>query len=100
MLTETVELVEPGELGIQRDEPAAAVPSGPDAGAAAPSLPQTAPSSGANAKAQLPAAPDAHSIGNGSVSAASAEIVQPAEDEGSRLRQRLKAAVKGATSHP
>ncbi|KAI0633737.1 integral peroxisomal membrane peroxin-domain-containing protein [Trametes polyzona] len=97
VLTETVEIVEPGELGIRRDDPPPPLEGGGDGtGVASPT--QAAPPNG---NAQPPSrgiAPsqDVPPPDN----AASAVIVQPAEDEGSRLRQRLKAAVKGATSHP
>ncbi|EIW63436.1 uncharacterized protein TRAVEDRAFT_142328 [Trametes versicolor FP-101664 SS1] len=93
VLTETVELVPPGELGIQRDE-STSVSDGHDAGTVA------TPAQNGDAKAQPQEPTDgAHLPGSTGAAAASAEIVQPAEDEGSRLRQRLKAAVKGATGH-
>lgn len=93
MLTETVELVAPGELGIQRDE-LTSVSDGHDVSTVA------VPAQNGDAKAQPQELTDgAHVPGNASAAVMSAEIVQPAEDEGSRLRQRLKAAVKGATGH-
>lgn len=93
MLTETVELVPPGELGIQRDE-STSVSDGHDASTV------PAPAQNGDVKTQPQELTDgAHLPGSTGAAAASAEIVQPAEDEGSRLRQRLKAAVKGATGH-
>ncbi|KAI0360928.1 hypothetical protein OH77DRAFT_1418980 [Trametes cingulata] len=104
VLTETVELVEPGELGIQRDQPAPAS-TGPDAQKADPAAsPTTSPKVQPRSDAKALPPPegvklDGHPPSHGDGGVVSAEIVQPAEDEGSRLRQRLKAAVKGATSH-
>ncbi|KAI0373415.1 hypothetical protein BV20DRAFT_735359 [Pilatotrama ljubarskyi] len=105
VLTETVELVEPGELGIQRDQPAPVITpetQKADVTASPTASPKVQPR--VNDAKALPAPEgvklDAHSPGHSDGAAvASAEIVQPGEDEGSRLRQRLKAAVKGAAAH-
>ncbi|KAI0656681.1 integral peroxisomal membrane peroxin-domain-containing protein [Cubamyces menziesii] len=126
VLTETVELVGPGELGIQRDEPLpistssvpqqAESPAPSTAGDAKSSTstagkPQVDPSTAKDTTTSSnPTAQNGHAPANGDPSlrskgtgsgttAAAGLIVQPAEDEGSRLRQRLKAAVKGATGH-
>ncbi|KAH9858580.1 integral peroxisomal membrane peroxin-domain-containing protein [Lenzites betulinus] len=99
VLSETVELVEPGELGIRRDEVSDSETTS-DAVAADPAPQAVTPETTAKplpniAQKDIPI--PSHDIpGPG---AAAAVIVQPAEDAGSRLRQRLKAAVNGATSH-
>ncbi|KAH9894896.1 integral peroxisomal membrane peroxin-domain-containing protein [Cubamyces lactineus] len=126
VLTETVELVGPGELGIQRDETLPLSSSDPQqADNAAPTAAGDAKSSASSAgkpQVEPTTAKDAtasssttsqngHAPANGDpnlgskdtgsgTTAAAGLIVQPGEDEGSRLRQRLKAAVKGATGHP
>ncbi|KAI9068315.1 hypothetical protein FKP32DRAFT_1587718 [Trametes sanguinea] len=111
VLTETVELIEPGELGILREEPKLTspelTPSLQDTSRAVNGVdvPGSSASSGAE-NGQAPAdgtneqksASEKAGQGEGGTAAVGV-IVQPAEEEGSRLRQRLKAAVKGATGH-
>ncbi|KAI0766855.1 integral peroxisomal membrane peroxin-domain-containing protein [Trametes elegans] len=92
ILVESVELVEPGELGIQREDPVDTLNT---PGAILDTTPPSAPTQSPKASLKsvtgdIPKLPESASP--------QAAIVQPTEDEGSRLRQRLKAAVKGAAS--
>ncbi|KAI8975854.1 integral peroxisomal membrane peroxin-domain-containing protein [Trametes punicea] len=115
VLTETIELVGPGELGIQRDEPlpASSIPSSVSGPVPDPGADSASPSgkSQAQASKDLHTTRSAEAEGGQTTQAGSTKegkeidggtaagvIVQPGEDEGSRLRQRLKAVVKGATS--
>ncbi|KAI0666562.1 integral peroxisomal membrane peroxin-domain-containing protein [Trametes maxima] len=100
VLTETVELVEPGELGIQRAEPPA-LPDTPTTNGAPATSAQPSPSHPVDDKSPPERTSlDAPTTGDGSASVSSTgEAAPPVEDEGSRLRQRLKAAVKGARGH-
>ncbi|KAI0744856.1 integral peroxisomal membrane peroxin-domain-containing protein [Earliella scabrosa] len=94
VLTETVEIVGPGELGIQRDEPVLPAvdvhhpePSPP------PALPAPPAVSIQNAQAESVNDTMAHETQSPT------RLSISLEEEGSRLRQRLKAAVMGATGH-
>lgn len=90
VLTETVELVEPGELGIRRDEP----------------VPDVHNAESSPAPLSISTQPALQPQGDGA--SAKAETQSPTtsegprssiDEEGSRLKQRLKAAVKSATGH-
>ncbi|CDO77701.1 hypothetical protein BN946_scf184969.g52 [Trametes cinnabarina] len=96
VLTETVELVGPGELGIQREQQT----SLQDATVSTKPVDASASPSAATAHENERTSPEGTAKpGPEPQDAALGVIVQPGEDEGSRLRQRLKAAVKGATGH-
>ncbi|KAI0708171.1 integral peroxisomal membrane peroxin-domain-containing protein [Cerioporus squamosus] len=95
VLTEIVEVVEPGELGIRRDEPVPDVHN-----------PEPSP---APLSISTPAQPGPHADGvSAKAEMSSLETQSPTtsegprssvDEEGSRLTQRLKAAVKSATGH-
>ncbi|TFK89014.1 hypothetical protein K466DRAFT_645191 [Polyporus arcularius HHB13444] len=87
VLTETVEVVEPGELGIRRDEPVSDVHS-----------PQ--PSSAPLSISTQPLQTDKVDALQETQSPTASEGRRSSlDEEGSRLKQRLKAAVKSATGH-
>ncbi|KAI0829927.1 integral peroxisomal membrane peroxin-domain-containing protein [Trametes gibbosa] len=89
VLAETVELVEPGELGILREEATSDSNPASTAGVSDTSAQPLHKSTQEDVPLQAIPGPNT----------TAAVIVQAAEDEGSRLRQRLRAVVKGATSH-
>ncbi|RPD54180.1 hypothetical protein L226DRAFT_536093 [Lentinus tigrinus ALCF2SS1-7] len=93
VLTETIELVEPGELGIRRDEPVPDVhnPAGPPAPLTISTQP---PAESSGAKAEV-----AHETAMTESPTTSEGPRSSIDDDGSRLRQRLAAAVKSATGH-
>ena len=91
----TVEIVGSGELGIQRDEPMlpAVDVHHPEPSPPPPALPAPPAVSIQNAQAESVNDTAAHETQSPTRSSISLE------EEGSRLRQRLKAAVMGATGH-
>ncbi|KAI0737636.1 integral peroxisomal membrane peroxin-domain-containing protein [Daedaleopsis nitida] len=106
VLTETVEIVEPGELGIQRDEPVYDPHHPPPT--AGPVQAASSPATAVSAElAQAESAKTDTSADKGGeeqtkahhAPSASRSSIASLEEEGSRLRQRLKAAVMGATGH-
>ena len=90
VLTETVEIVEPGELGIRRDEPVPDVHTA-EAAPAPLSISTQSPADGPGAKAETMPETQSPTTSDGPRSSI--------DEEGSRLKQRLKAAVKSATGH-
>ncbi|TBU38599.1 integral peroxisomal membrane peroxin-domain-containing protein [Dichomitus squalens] len=118
VLTETVEVVGPGELGIRRDElpapaleasaPSLVIPSLSQTVAAGPRTPLKEPADNSNNTASRPGHsrsssstaswPPAEAISRETVTVTPAS--SPAvDDSASRLRQRLKAAVLGTGDH-
>ena len=90
ILLETVKIVEPGELGICRDEPVPDVHTAKAAPAPL-SIYTQPPADDPGAKAETMPETQSPTTSEGPRSSI--------DEEGSRLKQRLKAAVKSATGH-